>query len=318
MTIEKLNHVGQGLERLTSVFSESENLKIFLSAFLKQLEEIEESLIHLSKQKDLTTITGVWLDYIGYIIGRPRGGMVDEEYRQALQLKISINKSDGTPPAVSEIVKTYTESDKVRISEGILSFGQIIFNGEKNADKTLWELIQDIKPVTANVLLVQDTENKCFFPAWEDAQIGLELFNAVVSEGSSETLELIIGGNSIVNLFLNIEGEEVQYDPDTVGRQFLEWEDLDLFTFFDGENEFQIEVQIDSNTADTLFFEGVNSAILNETLLPWEINSTSYINPLGGTEDFIWFDGIVTGSLYVNLDENNLEKFKVTGVPLNG
>ena len=318
MTIEKLDHVEQGLDRLTSVFSESEKLKAFLASFLRQLEEVEESLIDLSKQKDLTTITGVWLDYIGYIVGEDRAGRDDEEYRQALQLKIAINKSDGTHPVVMDIVKTYTESDSVRIAEGILSFGQIIFNGEKNADKTLWELVQDIKPVTTNIVIMQDTEDKCFFPAWEDSISGSELFNAVISTGISETLELVLGVGSESELFLNLEGESVVYDPDTVGRQILEWEDTDNFTFFDGTDEFQLDVQLDTATTETLFMEGVNAAVQNTTLLPWEIDATAFINPLGLTEDFQWFNGNSLEDLYVSLDNTTQDKLQVTGVPTSG
>lgn len=318
MTISKLDHVEQGLGRLTSVFSESENLKSFLAAFLRQLEEVEESLIDLSKQKDLTNITGVWLDYIGYIVGEDRAGREDEEYRQALQLKIAINKSDGTPPVVMDIVKTYTESDSVRIAEGILSFGQIIFNGEKNADKTLWELVQDIKPVTTNIVIMQDTEDKCFFPAWEDSISGSELFNAVISTGISETLALVLGVGSESELFLNLEGESVVYDPDTVGRQILEWEDIDNFTFFDGTDEFQLDVQLNTTTTETLFMEGVNAAVQNTTLLPWEIDATAFINPLGLTEDFQWLNGNSLEDLYVSLDNTTQEKLQVTGVPISG
>lgn len=317
MTIEKLNHIDQGLGRLTSVFSEAESLKVFLSAFLKQLEEVEEALLKLANQKDLTTVTGVWLDYIGYIVGQPRSGQDDEEYRQSLQLKISVNKSDGTHPAVSDIVKTYTESDRVRIAEGILSFGQIIFDGGTNADKTLWELVQDIKPVTTNVVLVQDTENKSFFPAWEDGQIGLEIFNAVVSEGVTDTLELVLGSDSVVDLFLNVEGEEVQYDPDTLGRQILEWEDPQDFLLFDGDTEVTFELQVDATTLETIVVEGIEAAVLNETLLPWEINEFSFLNPLGAVEDYEWFDGNEVSPLYVNLDTNEIDKLQVAGVPVD-
>jgi len=317
MTIEKLDHIDQGINRLTSVFSESEKLKIFLTAFLRQMEEVEESLIQLSKQKDLDTVTGVWLDYIGYIVGQPRAGQDDEEYRQSLQLKIAINKSDGTPPVVHDIVKTYTESDRVRIAEGILSFGQIIFDGEKNADKTLWGIVQDIKPVTTNVVIVQDTENKSFFPAWEEGTIGLELFNAVVSTGVSETLELVLGASSTGSLFLNLQGEQVQYDPDTIGREIIEWEDPEEFTLFDGTSDVVLELQIDASTVEPLVVEGIEAAVLNETLLPWEINEFSFINPLGAIEDYEWFDGNEVNPLFVNLNSTDIEKLQVSGVAVN-
>lgn len=317
MTIEKLDHIDQGVNRLTSVFSESEKLKIFLTAFLKQMEEVEESLIQLSKQKDLETVTGVWLDYIGYIIGQPRAGQEDEEYRQSLQLKVAINKSDGTPPVVYDIVRTYTESDRVRIAEGILSFGQIIFDGEKNADKTLWQVVQDIKPVTTNIVIIQDTENKSFFPAWEEGTIGLELFNAVVSSGVSETLELVLGENSIGRLFLNPKGEQAHYDPDTVGSEVIEWEDPDEFTIFDGTSASILELQVNASEVATLVVEGVEAAVLNKTLLPWEVNEFSFINLLGVVADYEWFDGNQLNPLYINIGTNDIEKLQVVGVSVN-
>ncbi|AUR89089.1 hypothetical protein NVP1121O_061 [Vibrio phage 1.121.O._10N.286.46.C4] len=346
-----LDHTSQGVGRLTSVFDDSVKLKAFLSLFLDQLTEIEDEVIALSNQKDLSTVEGVWLDYLGLIVGKPRQGMSDEDYRQNLLLKVLVNKSDGSPPVVSEVVKAYTESDKVRLAEGIMSFGQIIFDGGANSNRTLWELVQDIKPVTVKTIIVQNTEKKCFFPAWEQGLTALEVFYLVLNESElSEALELALSNTSISELLVSLSGELGVVDPDTEDAMFLEWEEpsefnvllnggtepLEFITY--GDEVFQVEdenfdedlvLDVDSFTETTMFVDGIDgadtivtkyvpmglsAAVEDLVLLPWEITRDSSINTTNITEHYGVFTGTSFEDFYVKPSDNKIEKYYVTGV----
>ena len=269
MFIEPINHVERGKDRTTSYFKNKEDYLKLLTIFLEELQEVSNALTDLSKIKDLDTVTGIWLDYIGKIVGEPRAGRGDILYRKALKLRVAINTSDGTAPVVYEIIKTYTESDKIRVAEGILSYGQLIFNGTVNDDLSLWRLVQDIQPATVHTLVLQDTDNKCFFPAYEWTLTSLDVFNVVLNETVTETLELVLSEFSEpVTFYVSDTGELGTYDPDTVGRQYLEWEEPELF-FLDTGEPFEVNVE---GTVSQLSVEGAGSRPSGEVLLPWEIN----------------------------------------------
>ena len=123
MTIEYIDHVTVGQERAVTYFKTKENFLKLLEIYLNQLQDLEEKLTELANIKDVDTVTGIWLDYLGKILGEDRDNATDEAYRSNLKLRIAINTSDGTAPVLREIVKTYTDSDKVRIAQGIYSYG---------------------------------------------------------------------------------------------------------------------------------------------------------------------------------------------------
>lgn len=273
--IEPIDHVERGLERVTSYFKDKEDYLKLLQIFLEELQDVSDQLMNLSYVKDLSTVTGIWLDYLGKIIGESRDGRSDEAYRKALQLRVAINTSDGTAPVMYEIIKTFTESDRVRIAEGILSFGQVIFDGTVNADLSLWALVQEIQPVTVKTIIVQDTENKSAFPAWEITTSLVEVFE-VFDGVVSEPLELVLSDLSPpVQFFVSTTGIEGTYDQDTVGREVLEWEEAVPFRIHTGE---YLELVISEGVVEQFYVNGTDESVKNDTLLPWEIDDTTNIS----------------------------------------
>ncbi len=272
MTLKVIDHVQQGEDRSTSYFKTKKNYLALLKVFLEQLQEIEVAFHDLSKAKDLSQVTGIWLDYIGRIIGEERKGRGDEDYRAGLNLRIAVNTSDGTPPVIYEIVKTFTQSDKVRLAEGILSWGQVILNGTKTVNSNLYNLLEEIKPVTSAVLIMQDTDNKCFFPAWEYVKTSLdvfETFNGTVSE----TLELVLTEYATpIPLYVSQTGEQDSYDPDTIENSFLFWEEMSNLMLSDGTD---LVLQVTPSTTTVLEVYGLEEQDRDSVLLPWEINETT-------------------------------------------
>lgn len=74
-----------------------------LSAFNKQLEEIEEVFQKLLAERDIDSAVGAQLDVVGAIVNVDRQGRIDPEYRDAIKQQISLRFS-GTPEAIIEIV----------------------------------------------------------------------------------------------------------------------------------------------------------------------------------------------------------------------
>ena len=64
--------VVKGISRLAYQFSDSENLKGFLEAFLEEYQEIENANLQLLNERYLSVAIGAQLDGIGEIIGLSR------------------------------------------------------------------------------------------------------------------------------------------------------------------------------------------------------------------------------------------------------
>ena len=69
------------------------NIKGLLSAIIEPLQDIEDSLFELYKNRSLTYATGYYLDGIGAIIGEPRDYRNDTDYRLAILVRIISNNA---------------------------------------------------------------------------------------------------------------------------------------------------------------------------------------------------------------------------------
>lgn len=168
MTLLNINHSDKAVGRVPDDLNK-ENFNKFVTVFTEEMQILEEALLILAEQKDINTVTGVWLEYLGKLIGEERKGRVDSEYRAALKLKISSNSADGTPDTISLLVKDYTSSDNVRLSEGSIAWGVLYFDGSINIDNTLHKLVEDIKPVGTKWILQSDEAQNALDMAWETA-----------------------------------------------------------------------------------------------------------------------------------------------------
>lgn len=72
MNISTINHVEQAHNRLVSQYKESENLKAYIAAIVKQDDDLEKSLFDLLDKRHLDVAEGEQLDVIGRIVGLNR------------------------------------------------------------------------------------------------------------------------------------------------------------------------------------------------------------------------------------------------------
>lgn len=297
MTIERIDHVSQGQDRATSYFQNKENFLKLLEIFLNKTQEVEDAFIELANVKDLDTVTGVWLDYVGSFIGEERDGLDDDSYRAKLQLRIAINTSDGTNSSVRNVVRLYTNSDSVRIAEGIYSYGQILFDGESNAAGYLYDTVEDVTPVGSKLLTAQNTNKQCITPAWEVSTVSVDLFYIETGSGQ-DTLDLVLSPYSEPSsLYVTTDGGEVSVDEDTDSNAVLAWELDDLFLLSSREI---FEISLDGVTSEPLYVSGTEGEVEGESLLPWEINEDTY------STDKPWYDYLLP---YYNTESNIDEMF---------
>jgi hypothetical protein len=105
ITPAKLDHKAEGLDHLLAQYKEKPRLEAVLSAFLTQVQELENAFYQLWTRRLLQTATGKNLDTLGQILDEPRAGRSDANYRAILAVKILAISSDGQAEQLYSIAR---------------------------------------------------------------------------------------------------------------------------------------------------------------------------------------------------------------------
>lgn len=140
------NHVERALGLLVSQFFDSEKLKALVASVVQEIQDIDSVAWGMTFQRDLNTAFGLQLDGLGDIVGEPRNGRDDEDYREALRFRVFINGSFPTPPAIINAVRVATDASLVLYWEYYPASVQLYTNGENIDFKNLNRFIQGLLP----------------------------------------------------------------------------------------------------------------------------------------------------------------------------
>lgn len=83
------------LSRLPSQFRDKPRIAAILFALAEQLAGNEDDLWRVLEGGYIDNATGHDLDVLGQIVGQPRNGQLDDEYRRFIRARIKTNRSDG-------------------------------------------------------------------------------------------------------------------------------------------------------------------------------------------------------------------------------
>ncbi len=101
------DHTALALARLCQQFRDKPNIIALVTAFAERYQDVEDVFQDLLTERDVYSAIGVQLDVIGRIVGMPRNGLVDADYRRYIFAQIATNNSDGLVEdliAVSQLV----------------------------------------------------------------------------------------------------------------------------------------------------------------------------------------------------------------------
>src|SRR5690606_15428098 len=76
--------------QLVEQFKNRPRIRAMIEAFVGQVADLEDALEELRTGRSLDQAQGAQLDGLGTIIGLPRGGMDDEQYRARLRVQIRV------------------------------------------------------------------------------------------------------------------------------------------------------------------------------------------------------------------------------------
>lgn len=112
------NHVEQALGRLITQYKDRPNIRGLMSALIKPIQKIEDTLVQMNTLRSLDNAIGQNLDNLGTILGLARfPGDGDTTYRNKLKAKVKLNTSEGEPERIIETFQLFTGATQVILHE---------------------------------------------------------------------------------------------------------------------------------------------------------------------------------------------------------
>lgn len=108
------DHVSRALSLLIEEFKRSPLLNDTLRIPIAECQNIENVGNDLLTARRLNQAGGAQLDGIGEIVGEPREGRADEEYRAAIKFKIFINTSNAEPETLIQALAFITGASDIK------------------------------------------------------------------------------------------------------------------------------------------------------------------------------------------------------------
>jgi len=94
--------VAQGLARLTSAYVTQPNVRAWLAVLLQPWQDLEDATWQVLTMRYLGTATvyalpqtNVVFDSIGALVGQPRQGLSDSDYKSLIYLRVAVNRATG-------------------------------------------------------------------------------------------------------------------------------------------------------------------------------------------------------------------------------
>jgi len=204
------------LSRLTNQFSESPKLRGMVEAMVRPLQDALSTIEQLRTERWPATAIGAQLDGVGHIVGEPRNGRTDDEYRAAIAFRIFVNTSNATPGDLIQGLRTLTQADEIQYIEQYPATA-MLFTGGPIVPTGLQSTIQGLAP--AAISDVQVMVNYAHAPPFRfSRQVPDNLLNVgagtrltangdrirVSPQGTEETAGAILGG--IAPSFITVNG----------------------------------------------------------------------------------------------------------------
>lgn len=94
--VHDTTHVAQGLAFLTGDNAQA-NTKNILSAWLAQIQALEDQIYLVYLSRILANAVGAQIDLLGALVGEPRNNRTDAAYKVGIRVRVIVNFSRGTP-----------------------------------------------------------------------------------------------------------------------------------------------------------------------------------------------------------------------------
>jgi hypothetical protein len=128
------DHVQEALDLTLGQFWESPRMRELITAFVEQIQEVEDAIEELSTERLLDNAVGQQLDDYGELVGQPRFGLDDTRYKLLIETKIAINASNGEASLLVEALSVLVEADVQYQWRGPACYSATYEGGPMSAD----------------------------------------------------------------------------------------------------------------------------------------------------------------------------------------
>lgn len=191
------DYISIAQSRLTSIFHEKPLITALTGAMVSQLYDIELVADQLKNERWIDVAIGKQLDGCGEIVGEPRLGRSDDDYRDAIYFRIFVNTSNATPNDLMQGLKFLTKPDNIQYIEQYPATAMLFTDGA-NIKSNIHLAIQDLAPAAISEVPVMVS-----FSRKDPFRFAKE----------SALAELFVNGNAD---YLTANGSDIQISSSTV------------------------------------------------------------------------------------------------------
>lgn len=104
-------HVAEARALLTSAFNGKTVIQGMLDSYIGGVQSLEIAIFDVIELRLLDNATDAQLDTLGALVGETRQGRDDSTYREAIRLRIRVNRSQGRAEDVIQVAKIATDDN---------------------------------------------------------------------------------------------------------------------------------------------------------------------------------------------------------------
>lgn len=105
MALTRVDRVARALGRLPAYLADGQRRREWITAIVEQIQELEDAALAVYAQRHLDVAEGAQLDQLGALVGEPRAGLEDADYRRRIRARIAHNRSQGLVEDVIRIAR---------------------------------------------------------------------------------------------------------------------------------------------------------------------------------------------------------------------
>ena len=146
MGLEKINNFAElAIDRLLQQDKERKSSQKLVTAFVSEIQNIEDSMFDVYSYRGIYTAIGAQLDIVGKIVGETRNGKNDTSYRIAILARIKLNVSAGEPNSIIDAIKQLMSPTMISFTEPYPAFFTVFIQSSINIPN-IAAIIKEISP----------------------------------------------------------------------------------------------------------------------------------------------------------------------------
>ena len=149
------DHNEVALSRYTYQYTEADTLQALTTLWAERMQALEDAAWSVLTERWIAPAAGVQLDELGDIVGEPRLGRTDETYRDALEVRISINRSGGEPERIIEFLTRIAGANQVLYQEVYPAKIELFVGGDVSLEQA--QRVREIVPAGVGTIYISES-----------------------------------------------------------------------------------------------------------------------------------------------------------------